>query len=212
MYKRQALALIGRPAAVHGWFSALLRRCAALVLPGVSAAHPVALYVITASDHALDGVASAEGVAAHPALRGWARADEPGDVAHLLDTLRAGLGGRQESVSGARSRAVLAVEDWDRCCQHFRAGSWAHLEDDVLALVSTGTALGLSALVTGDRALATGRASHVGPNRLHLPEGQSPDALLQWPRLPPFSAHPGRAALSGPATDRCEPGLSLIHI
>ena len=201
-----ALALIGRPAAVHGWFSALLRRCAALVLPGVSAANPVALYVITASDHALDGVASAEGVAAHPALRGWARADEPGDVAHLLDTLRAGLGGLQESVSGAQPRAVLAVEDWDRCCQHFRAGSWAHLEDDVLALVSTGTALGLSALVTGDRALATGRASHVGPNRLHLPEGQSPDALLQWPRLPPFSAHPGRAALSGPAADRCAPG------
>lgn len=201
-----ALALIGRPAAVHGWFSALLRRCAALALPGASAAHPVALYVITASDQALYGVASAEGVAAHPALRGWARADEPGDVAHLLEMLRAGLGGQHGCVPGTRPRAVLAVEDWDRCCQHFRAGSWAHLEDDVLALVSTGTARGLSALVTGDRALAAGRASHVGPNRLHLPEGQSPDALLHWPRLPPFSARPGRAALSGPVADRCAPG------
>lgn len=206
-----ALVLIGRPAAVHGWFSALLRRCAALALPTASAAHSVALYVISASGHALDGVASAEGVAAHPALRGWARADEPGDVAHLLDMLRAGLGGQHGSAPGARPRAVLAVEDWDRCCQHFRAGSWAHLEDDVLALVSTGTALGLSALVTGDRALATGRASHLGPNRLHLPEGQSPDALLHWPRLPPFSARPGRAALGGPAADRCAPGSAAAR-
>jgi len=243
-----SMALVGRPSAVRESFLALLHACTAIscerhatarhasgarnapgpggvVAPG-RGGEPVALYLITASGREVPGLLTGDGEVLHPAVRGWARAEDPADVAHVLRALRAATErgasgtGDVERHGGPEPRAVLAVDDWDRCCQHLRAGAWAHLEDDLMALVDAGTTAGLSALVAGDRMLVTGRASHLCPNRLHLPAGQPADGLMHWPRLPPFTVRPHRAALGGPAAGRCSPsgaapapeGLAVVQL
>lgn len=243
-----SMALVGRPSAVRESFLALLHACTAIsrerhatarhasgarnapgpggvVAPG-HGGEPVALYLITASGREVPGLLTGDGEVLHPAVRGWARAEDPADVAHVLRALRAATErgangtGDVERHGGPEPRAVLAVDDWDRCGQHLRAGAWAHLEDDLMALVDAGTTAGLSALVAGDRMLVTGRASHLCPNRLHLPAGQPADGLMHWPRLPPFTVRPHRAALGGPAAGRCSPsgaapapeGLAVVQL
>ncbi|MDO4918638.1 FtsK/SpoIIIE domain-containing protein [Kocuria sp.] len=196
------LALVGRPEAVLDPLRSLLLRCAASRVPTPSAASGTgaALYIVTAGGGAFPDLLGADGEPLHPAVRGTARADEPADLAHLLGRLREHLERHGAAAGPCAERAVLAVTDWDRCCQLLRAGPWSHLEDEMLALLVSGPARGLSALLAGDRTLVAGRGSQVGPNRLYFPGGQAPDALLHWPRLPPFTPHEHRAAVSGPVS------------
>ena len=201
------LLLIGRPEATRKGLRDVLRRCAHIRIPtATDEAHAgVAVYVLTASGQAVEGLITAHGRPLHPAVRGCARADQPGDVAHLVRQLHEGLEHASTVPGDPPSRAVLAVDDWDRCCQVLRASTWAHLEDELVSLMATGASRGLSCVVAGDRALVAGRASHLGSNRLYFPQGQSSDALVQWPRLPPFTPYPERAALAGPMAARCTP-------
>ncbi len=201
------LLLIGRPEATRKGLRDVLRRCADSRIPtGTDEARAgVAVYVLTASGQAVEGLITADGRPLHAAVRGCARADQPGDVAHLVRQLHEGLEHASTVAGDPPSRAVLAVDDWDRCCQVLRASSWAHLEDDLVSLMATSASRGLSCVVAGDRALVAGRASHLGSNRLYFPQGQSSDALVQWPRLPPFTPYPERAALAGPMAARCTP-------
>ena len=201
------LLLIGRPEATRKGLRDVLRRCAHIRIPtATDEAHTgVAVYVLTASGQPVEGLTTAGGRPLHPAVRGCARADQPGDVAHLVRQLHEGLEHASTVPRDPPSRAVLAVDDWDRCCQVLRASTWAHLEDELVSLMATGASGGLSCVVAGDRALVAGRASHLGSNRLYFPQGQSNDALVQWPRLPPFTPHPERAALAGPMAARCTP-------
>ncbi|WP_270263075.1 FtsK/SpoIIIE domain-containing protein [Kocuria marina] len=201
------LLLIGRPEATRNGLFDVLRRCAHTRIPTatVEAHAGVAVYVLTASGQAMEGLTTADGRPLHPAVRGCARVDQPGDVAHLVRQLHEGLEHASTVPGDPPSRAVLAVDDWDRCCQVLRASSWAHLEDELVSLMAAGASRGLSCVVAGDRALVAGRASHLGSNRLYFPRGQSSDALVQWPRLPPFTPYPERAALAGPMAARCTP-------
>ncbi|QMS57515.1 ESAT-6 secretion machinery protein EssC [Kocuria varians] len=169
------------------------------------------VYLVTATGTEVPGLVSAEGVPRHGAVRGWARADRPADLAHLLERLREALDRTRPATEGERPRAVLAVADWDRCSQILRSGAWSHLEDELLALVAAGPARGLSALVAGNRTLLAGRSAQLGSCRLHFPAGQAPDALLQWPRLPPMTHHTLRAAYFGPGAARCTtPGTAPL--
>ena len=201
------LLLIGRPEATRNGLREVLRRCAHTRTPIASnrADTGVSVYVLAASGLAMDGIATADGRPLHPAVRGWARADHPGDVAHLVRQLQEGIEHASAGSVDAPPCAVLAVDDWDRCCQVLRSSTWAHLEDELMSLLATGASRGLSCVVAGDRSLIAGRASHLGSNRLYFPAGQSGDALVQWPRLPPFTPYPDRAALAGPMASRCAP-------
>lgn len=223
-----ALLLIGRPSAVRDAFVAITVRCAdaAWAPPRISGAdeqpspiedsglpssarqgdpHADAVYIVSAGGADLPGLTTAEGVPRHDAVRGWARADHPADLAHLLARIRDTLDRRRDTPAGRGWRAVLAVDDWDRCCQVLRSGAWPHLEDELLALVADGPARGLSAVVAGDRSLVAGRSAQLGHTRLHFPAAQTAEALLQWPRLPPMTPHRLRAAYTGAGADRCAP-------
>lgn len=213
------LLLIGRPSVVREPFSALARRCADAGTGAAAASSDLTasartsrtgggnqapvVYLVTATGTEVPGLASAEGLPRHGALRGWARADRPADLAHLLERLREALDRTGAAAGEKPPRAVLAVDDWDRCSQILRSGAWSHLEDELLALVAVGPARGLSALVAGDRALLAGRSAQLGSCRLYFPVGQAPEALLQWPRLPPMAHHALRAAYFGPGAARC---------
>lgn len=208
------LAVVGRPSAVRESFLSVVARCASIGA-GPDAAHGngAALYAVSASGEGLTDLVAAVRTVPGAQLRGLARADSPADLGHLLEVLRRHLELSAEAAGTAGERAVLAVDDWDRCCQLLRTGVWAHLEDDLLALLAAGTARGLSAVVAGDRGLVAGRGSHAAPNRLFIPGGQSADALLHWPRLPPFSPYDARAAASGPVVRSCgaQDGAPLVE-
>ena len=165
-----------------------------------------ALYVMTATPALQD-----------PARRwsdlGWvhgtAAAYDAADVKSLLDSLSDGsqryLSHSSDGRGDPPEPAVLLVEDWDRCCALLRSGPWAHLEDDLLALASAGTQNGVAMIVSGDRSLAVGRASSAGRTRVYFPAEQTPEALLQWPRLPAVKPLPLRGVLQGASAERCSP-------
>ncbi|RLZ02878.1 hypothetical protein CWC38_08780 [Kocuria tytonicola] len=200
------LALIGRPSAVRSGLRSLVERCAA-ASPEEHAAPGVALYVVSATGAGTTDLTGPTDAGCANPLRGTAHADHPADLAHLLDRLRCHLESTPDDPEGGHERALVVVADWDRCCQLLRAGAWAHLEDDLLSLLAVGPSRGLSAVLTGDRSLMSGRGAHSAPNRVLLPAGQTPEALLQWPRLPPFSGWDSRGAVSGPVTRSCgDPG------
>ncbi|RKQ36705.1 FtsK/SpoIIIE domain-containing protein [Kocuria tytonis] len=202
------LVLVGRPSMVRDSFASVVNRCArwgGADEPAGPALPGVAVYVLSASGRAVADLVTADGTAAHGAVRGWARAECPADVSRMIGLLRSHLEQHPADPRGTGELAVLAVDDWDRCTQVLRGGTWAHLEDDLLALLGSGADRGLSAVVAGDRHLVSGRGSHLGPNRLYFPGEQSADALLHWPRLPPFTPEAQRAALTGPAARRCAP-------
>ncbi|WHF22780.1 hypothetical protein QJS66_22770 [Kocuria rhizophila] len=201
------VALIGRPAAVHGWFLALLRAAPRWRCP--------------ASPPRTRGAVRRHGIGPR-AGRGWparGRGRAPGTAGMDELTNRGrgapatrsapGPGGAAGVRLGARPRSVLAVEDWDRCCQHFRQGPGPILEDDALAPRLHRHGPGAR---TGHRRPGPRRAGPPTSDRPAAPAGRdrARNALLHWPRLPPVLADPGRAAERagrGPvcAGDRCSP-------
>lgn len=192
------LLLIGQPRHTRDALLSLLRQTVSRPAAGA------ALYVLSATP----GVERcARDWLDRSLLRGYARSHEPAGLHRILECLTAGAERFHEAPRPTRDAApaVVAVEDWDRWCAVLRSSAWAHLEEDLINLLATGEHRGISAVISGDRALSVGRASPVGRTRLYLPADHPPDALLQWPRLPALRAVPGRGVLQGAGAARCSP-------
>lgn len=142
-------------------------------------------------------------------LHGTATAQDAPGIKALLACLTRGshhfLSGSAADYDRPHETAVLMVEDWDRCCALLRAGPWAHLEDDLIALATSGSQNGVAVVLAGERSLSVGRASSVGRTRVYFPADQTPESLLQWPKLPAVRPLPLRGVLQGAAADRCSP-------
>ncbi|WP_223286512.1 FtsK/SpoIIIE domain-containing protein [Kocuria atrinae] len=142
-------------------------------------------------------------------LHGTATAQDAWGIKALLECLTRGsqhfLSRSTADHHCPHETAVLMVEDWDRCCTLLRAGPWAHLEDDLISLATSGSQNGVAVVLAGERSLSVGRASSVGRSRVYFPADQTPESLLQWPKLPAVRPFPLRGVLQGAAADRCSP-------
>lgn len=140
-------------------------------------------------------------------IHGAASAQDVSTISGLLNRLSEGAQRfsslSEEARHGASEAAVLMIEDWDRCCALLRAGSWAFLEDELLALAGAGSHNGVAVVMSGDRSLSVGRASSAGRTRVYFPADQTPEALLQWPKLPAVNPLPLRGVVQGAAAYRC---------
>ena len=140
-------------------------------------------------------------------IHGIATSNDPSGLKGLLERLGEGsqrfLSHSGDGVCIPPEPAVLLVEDWDRCCTLLRAGPWAYLEDDLLALASAGSQNGVAMILAGDRSLSVGRASSAGRTRVYFPADQTPEALLQWPTFPAVNPLPLRSVLQGTAASKC---------
>ena len=168
--------------------------------------HVPAVYVITTSTTIHE---PARSWCEHGLLHGVAHTQDVFTVKQLLDRVAEGSQRFQSAHRGEpdpkNPPAVLLIEDWDRCCALLRSSPWPHLEEDLLALATSGERSGIATVLSGDRALSVGRASSAGRTRVYFPADQTAESLLQWPRLPAVTAIPQRGVLQGAAANRSVP-------
>lgn len=106
------------------------------------------------------------------------------------------LNGGAES-SAAVPLITVFITGWGRWAAAFRGGRFAWAEDALQEIVRDGEAAGIALVISGERELVAGRFYSMIPNRLYLPLGATPEALLSWPKLPAIDAVPGRAFVQG---------------
>lgn len=99
--------------------------------------------------------------------------------------------------SPPRASITVAVTGWGRWAAGFRSGRFAWAEDALQDIARDGEACGVALLIAGERELIASRFFTMLPNRLYLPLGASPEALLSWPKLPLMDGVPGRAFVQG---------------
>lgn len=107
---------------------------------------------------------------------------DPATVAFLVDRLSTEVRRRQQKATDdeqvCTAYLFIIIDGWDvlaDACDELDHGA---LTDRLLAVLREGHAVGMRAVVTGDRSVLTGRLSRTFPNRLLLRPADDTDALL----------------------------------
>lgn len=111
-------------------------------------------------------------------------------AAHLILRLK-------ETAGTSLNPLLLCITDWGCWISALRASPWHETEDVLAELIRFG-GKNLVVVVGGARELLTATFMAAIPNRLYLTHGSPAESTMLWPRLPQFSALPGRAAVDGP--------------
>ncbi|ALE06668.1 hypothetical protein AL755_16355 [Arthrobacter sp. ERGS1:01] len=138
----------------------------------------------------LDGDGSLAALSTAAGVGSYVTPHRPRTAARLLARLL-------ESAAATESSLVVCVSDWGRWAAVLRSGPWPWAEDAMGELVRLGLP-NLAVVIGGERELLSAPFMAAIPNRLFLPCGASPESRMLWPRMPAFSAIPGRAAVLGP--------------
>lgn len=179
------LALLGGP-------SGDAARAMALAL-GELATHPAEshLYVLDA-DGSFSGLESSARTGAVVGLH---------DVRRGVRVLERLCGEMSRRLSGAATMPatplVVAISGWGSWVSAWRAGPLMWAEDLVHDLVRDGRRAGVTAIISGDRELATSRFLSAIPNRVCFPRGASDESRFTWPTMPELPAVPGRGMAFG---------------
>ncbi|MFN2319499.1 MAG: FtsK/SpoIIIE domain-containing protein, partial [Dermatophilaceae bacterium] len=118
---------------------------------------------------------------------------DPAQVAGLVDRLAAVV--RDRTSAPATTRLLLVVDGWDVLADACDALDHGALTDRLLATLREGYALGLRAIITGDRSVLTGRVGRTLPERILLRPADAADLALAGisPGAVPAPWPPGRA-------------------
>jgi S-DNA-T family DNA segregation ATPase FtsK/SpoIIIE len=92
---------------------------------------------------------------------------------------------------------VVAISGWGSWVAAWRAGPLMWAEDLVHNIVRDGRRAGITAIISGDRELATSRFLSAIPNRVYFPRGATDESRFTWPKMPELPAVPGRAMAFG---------------
>lgn len=147
----------------------------------------VHLYVVAGPDAALQPLRSLPHTAA------LLRRDDPDLLGRLATSLLTEVRRRRQDPAPA-SPLVLLVDGWDVLVRELEAADRADVVDDLLHVVREGPAVAVSSVVTGERALTTGRAAGAFTARLLLRTSDPADAVLAGadPSALPSRMPPGR--------------------
>ena len=119
---------------------------------------------------------------------------DPAQVAGFVDRLARDVRARQQG-EGVDTLLLVVVDGWDVLAEACDALDHGALTDRLLAVLREGHAVGVRAVVTGDRALLTGRVGRTLPERILLRPAETADLTLAG--LPhavaPSHWPPGRA-------------------
>ncbi|WP_281965941.1 FtsK/SpoIIIE domain-containing protein [Serinicoccus marinus] len=139
----------------------------------------------------LEGTESAE----HPGLVGWV---QPDDLAHgirVLDRLEGVVRARQSAGAGAEHvPVVLVLDGWDRFVDLFEPVERGRAVDVALRVLREGPAVGVVALLSGDRSLLLGKVASTLPSTWALRLNDPSDLLMTGlrPHQLPTTQPPGR--------------------
>ncbi|MBT2522728.1 FtsK/SpoIIIE domain-containing protein [Arthrobacter sp. ISL-28] len=92
---------------------------------------------------------------------------------------------------------VVAISGWGSWVAAWRSGPLMWAEDLVHNIVRDGRRAGITAIISGDRELATSRFLSAIPNRVYFPRGATDESRFTWPKMPELPAVPGRAMAFG---------------
>ncbi len=168
---------------------------------------PDGLHLYAVSGGSLTGLSGLPHCGAHVEWSDLARLDRL--VARLVDEVAARR--RALSVSGQPSMqrwwesgapqapppVLLLVDDWDLLAHHTDGPSHGALAEGLLGLLRDGLGVGVTAVVSGDRALLVGRVASALRHRVVLRLAEGTDAALAGlsPAALPLDPPPGRGLL-----------------
>ncbi|MGA8046940.1 MAG: FtsK/SpoIIIE domain-containing protein, partial [Dermatophilaceae bacterium] len=156
--------------------TALSLACAALAAAGVTT-HVVAVADPTGPLGRLDGLPHTVGVVDRAA---------PAEVAWFVERLGEEVRARRSA--GWSHHLLVVVDGWDVLAETCDAVDHGALTDRLLAVIREGHALGLRAVITGDRSVLTGRVARTAEQRYLLHPADPTDLAIAGV---PHSAHPG---------------------
>lgn len=179
------LALLGGPSGDSA--------CAMVLALGELAAHPAEshFYVLDA-DGSFSGLESSSRAGAVVGLHEVRRG------VRVLERLCGEMSRRLSGAPTARTTPlVVAISGWGSWVAAWRAGPLMWAEDLVHNIVRDGRRAGITAIISGDRELATSRFLSAIPNRVYFPRGATDESRFTWPKMPELPAVPGRAMAFG---------------
>lgn len=150
--------------------------------------------------YVLDGDSSLRVVADAPQVGAYVTTSQIKRAARVLERIAELVIDRMNGTTKLSKPAPLLtvfVTGWGRWATSFRSGRFAWAEDALQSIVRDGEAAGVALIIAGERELIASRFFPMVPNRLYLPLGASPEALLGWPKLPDIDAITGRAFVQG---------------
>ncbi|POH74622.1 FtsK/SpoIIIE domain-containing protein [Arthrobacter glacialis] len=153
----------------------------------------------------LDGDGSLAAHASNPWVGSCLGTDELRTAARLVQRLL-------DVAKTSTQTLILCISDWGRWVSAFRSSVWPWAEETMVELIRFNNGH-LVVAVGGGRELLTSHCLAAIPNRIFLSCGSSVESTMLWPRLPRFTAMPGRAGISGPinaAAAQSEP--ETMHI
>jgi S-DNA-T family DNA segregation ATPase FtsK/SpoIIIE len=160
---------------------------------GELATHPAEshIYVLDA-DGSFSGLESSSRAGAVVGL------DEVRRGVRVLERLCGEMSRRLSGAATARTTPlVVAISGWGSWVAAWRASPLMWAEDLVHNIVRDGRRAGITAIISGDRELATTRFLSAIPNRVYFPRGASDESRFTWPKMPELPAVPGRGVAFG---------------
>jgi S-DNA-T family DNA segregation ATPase FtsK/SpoIIIE len=161
----------------------------------------------------LDGDSSLRAVRDAPQVGAYVSTSDLKRAARVLQRVAELVTDRLNLAPGSPGTGALLtvfVTGWGRWASAFRSGRFAWAEDSLQDVVRDGEAAGVTVVIAGERELIASRFFPMVPNRLYLPLGASPEALLSWPKLPAVDPISGRAFVQGSISPDVDAVAQLI--
>lgn len=133
-------------------------------------------------------------IARHPGLRAWVGPGDPGHALRVLEVLDAEIDRRLGSPATTHSPVVLVVDGWDRFLEAYGDLRQGRARDLALRVLRDGPAVGVHAVLTGDRSLLLGAVASEMPETWALRLNDPSDLALTGlrPHQVPADPPPGR--------------------
>ena len=152
----------------------------------------------------LDGDHSLRDFRSHPRVGCWVADEHLAETTHLLARLEDAITHRRTSTIATPVPLVLLMSGHARWHVAGQSAVGGGLEHSLSTIISQGSGVGVSTVISGGRELSMGRLGSRIARKMYLPYGVPEDTRYLWPKLRSTDPLPGRGVLL--AADDPPPG------
>jgi len=152
----------------------------------------------------LDGDHSLRDFRSHPRVGCWVADEHLAETTHLLARLEDAITHRRTSTTAKAVPLVLLMSGHSRWHVAGQSTAGGGLEHSLSTVISQGSGVGVSTVISGGRELSMGRLGSRIARKVYLPYGVPEDTRYLWPKLRSTDPLPGRGVLV--AADDPPPG------